>query len=66
MMFESDCEELVDATEVAARLGYKGARTVLDLRLHRLGFPSPVGRRGRALMWSWPQVETWSAGTVKR
>jgi hypothetical protein len=59
MTLDTDGEELVDAAEVAARLGLKNARTVLDLRVHRLGFPAPVGRQGRALLWSWPQVELW-------
>jgi len=39
----------------------KSARTVLDLRVHRLGFPAPVARQGRALLWSWAQVEMWDA-----
>jgi hypothetical protein len=61
MMLDTDGEELVDAREVAARLGLKSARAVLDLRVHRLGFPAPVGRQGRALLWSWSQVELWGA-----
>jgi hypothetical protein len=59
--FETGGHELVDAREVAARLGLKSARTVLDLRVHRLGFPAPVARQGRALLWSWAQVELWDA-----
>ncbi len=46
MTFDTDGQELVDAREVAERLGLKSARTVLDLRVHRLGFPAPVGRQG--------------------
>jgi hypothetical protein len=61
MMLDTEGEELVDAAEVAARLGLKSARTVLDLRVHRLGFPAPVGRQGRALLWSWSQVEMWGS-----
>lgn len=61
MTLDTDGEELVDAREVAARLGFKSARTVLDLRVHRLGFPAPVGRQGRALLWSWSQVASWDA-----
>ena len=61
MTFDTDGRELVDAREVAARLGLKNARTVLDLRVHRLGFPAPVGRQDRALLWSWSQVELWDA-----
>lgn len=56
-------DELVDAREVADRLGLKNARFVLDLRIHRLGFPDPVGRKGRSMLWSWQQVESWGATT---
>jgi hypothetical protein len=61
MTLDAEGQELVDAQEVALRLGLKNARTVLDLRVHRLGFPAPVGRQGRALLWSWPQVEMWGS-----
>jgi hypothetical protein len=64
MVLDVDGAELVDAPEIAERLGLKNARQVLDLRVHRLGFPEPVGRRGRRLMWSWTQVEMWSAAGV--
>lgn len=60
-MLDTDHDDLVDAREVAFRLGLKSARTVLDLRVHRLGFPAPVGRQGRALLWSWSQVEIWGS-----
>jgi len=59
-IYGSGGDELVDATEVAARLGLRNSRAVLDLRVHRLGFPAPVGRQGRSLLWSWSQVERWS------
>jgi len=58
---DSEGEELVDAGEAALRLGFKSARTVLDLRMHHLGFPAPVGRMGRSLLWSWSQIERWDA-----
>jgi hypothetical protein len=61
MVIDKDGEELVDAPEVAERLGLKSSRQVLDLRVHRLGFPEPIGRQGRKLIWSWVQVESWSA-----
>ena len=44
MVMDLDGEELVDAPEIAQRLGLKSSRQVLDLRVHRLGFPEPVGR----------------------
>ena len=59
-------DELVDAQELAARLGLRSTRQVLDLRLHRFGFPEPVGRTGRRLIWSWPQVEAWSGDALIR
>jgi hypothetical protein len=52
--------ELVDANEIASRLGLRNGRAVLDLRLHRLGFPVPATRAGRTLLWSWPHVEAWA------
>lgn len=64
MVVEVEGDEFVDALEIAERLGLKHPRHVLDLRVHRLGFPEPVGRRGRRLMWSWTEVELWSAGSL--
>jgi predicted DNA-binding transcriptional regulator AlpA len=61
MTMDMEGLELVDAREVAARLGLRSARTVLDLRMHRLGFPAPVARQGRSLLWSWAQVELWDS-----
>jgi predicted DNA-binding transcriptional regulator AlpA len=60
MTSDLDGEELVGAAEVASRLGLKRSRQVLDLRLHRFGFPRPVARTGRSLVWSWPQVANWA------
>jgi predicted DNA-binding transcriptional regulator AlpA len=53
---------LVDAREIAQLLGLRDGQQVLDLRLHRLGFPQPVGRRHRALVWLRAEIEAWSAG----
>jgi predicted DNA-binding transcriptional regulator AlpA len=61
MVMDIDGDEIVDAPEIADRLGLKSSRQVLDLRCHRLGFPEPVGRQGRKLIWSWSQVESWAA-----
>jgi predicted DNA-binding transcriptional regulator AlpA len=52
---------LVDAREIAALLGLRDGQQVLDLRLHRLGFPQPVGRRRRALVWLRSEIEAWAA-----
>jgi len=61
MVMDIDGDEIVDAPEIADRLGLKSSRQVLDLRCHRLGFPEPVGRQGGKLIWSWSQVESWAA-----
>ena len=60
MVIDIEGDEMVDAPEIAERLGLKSARQVLDLRVHRLGFPDPVARQGRKLMWSWAQVDAWA------
>jgi predicted DNA-binding transcriptional regulator AlpA len=54
---------LVDAQEIAEILALRDAQVVLDLRLHRLGFPQPVGRRRRALVWLRSEIESWWRGT---
>jgi predicted DNA-binding transcriptional regulator AlpA len=56
-------DRLVSAVEIAQRLGLKDGQTVLDLRHHQVGFPSPVARRSRSLVWSWDDVQTWVFGT---
>jgi len=66
MRIDTGGEELVDAGEVATRLGFKNARVVLDLRMHHLGFPAPIGRQGRSLLWSWRQVERWDTSGAAR
>jgi predicted DNA-binding transcriptional regulator AlpA len=60
MVMDMNGDEVVDAPEIAERLGFKSSRQVLDLRVHRLGFPDPVARHGRKLMWSWSQVDAWA------
>jgi predicted DNA-binding transcriptional regulator AlpA len=64
MVIDIEGDEMVDAPEIAERLGLKSARQVLDLRVHRLGFPDPVARQGRKLMWSWSQVDTWATTSL--
>ena len=64
MVMHIDGEEIVDAPEIADRLGLKSSRQVLDLRVHRLGFPDPVARHGRKLMWSWSQVDAWATLSI--
>jgi hypothetical protein len=58
-MADIDVDALVTANELARTLGLRDAQAVLDLRRGPIAFPSPVGRRNRALVWSWYEVETW-------
>jgi len=64
MVMHIDGEEIVDAPEIADRLGLKSSRQVLDLRVHRLGLPDAVARHGRKLMWSWSQVDAWATLSI--
>jgi hypothetical protein len=57
---EIEEDRLVSATEIADRLGLKDGQVVLDLRLHRVGFPAPIARRSRTMVWSWDDVEMWA------
>lgn len=52
---------LLTAREIAQLLELRDAQQVLDLRRHRLGFPQPVGRRRRALVWVRSEIEEWAA-----
>lgn len=53
-------ETLLTATELAQVMGLRDPQQVLDLRRTDVGFPEPVGRRNRSLVWSWSDVEVWS------
>jgi hypothetical protein len=54
-----DEESLVTAGELAGLMGLRDAQAVLDLRKHPVGFPAPIGRKHRALVWSWHDVQSW-------
>ena len=58
-MTENEVEALVTADELAQAMGMRDAQAVLDLRRSPVAFPAPVGRRNRALVWSWDEVATW-------
>jgi predicted DNA-binding transcriptional regulator AlpA len=54
-----DVDQLVDAAEIADRLGVSG-RQVVQNWMHRYDdFPEPVVRRTRAVLWYWPDVKKW-------
>jgi predicted DNA-binding transcriptional regulator AlpA len=53
--------ELVVAADIAERLGLSRAR--VSVLAGSPGFPRPVGRLGRSLVWRWSTVERWARET---
>lgn len=62
MADEPRLSDLVDSQQIADRLHVE-RRTVNNWRAKAIGFPEPVLRRQRLLMWSWPQVRQWAVRT---
>jgi hypothetical protein len=62
MADEPRLSDLVDSQQIADRLHVE-RRTVNNWRAKAIGFPEPVLRRQRLLMWSWPQVREWAVRT---
>jgi predicted DNA-binding transcriptional regulator AlpA len=58
-----DVTDLVGAAEVAERLGLAHPQTVHTLRRRDPSFPEPVAALKRALVWNWPDVESWARST---
>ena len=58
-----DTDNLVGASEIAARLGVKRPQVVHDWRRRYDDFPEPVAHLRQALVWSWPDVERWARAT---
>jgi len=58
-----DTDDLVGAAEIADRLGVAQVQTVHTWRRRYDDFPEPVARLKQALIWSWPDVETWAGAT---
>ena len=56
-------DDLVGATEIAARLGVAYVETIHNWRRRYPDFPQPVAKLRQALIWSWPDVETWAKAT---
>jgi hypothetical protein len=56
-----ELDDLVTGAELARRIG------VSTQRVHQLrtedGFPVPVGKVGKAIVWRWRDVETWAKKT---
>lgn len=56
-----DLEELVTGAEIGRRIG------VSTSRLHQLreqdGFPEPLGKVGKAIVWRWADIQKWAHRT---
>lgn len=56
-----DPDELVDANEVAALTGLKNAKHVSVYNGRKsTGFPAPVIRKGRCVLWRRQDIEEWA------
>lgn len=56
-------DDLVGAAEIAERLDLSHPHAVHTWRSRYPDFPEPVARLKRAMIWSWPDVETWAKAT---
>ncbi|MDQ3176147.1 MAG: hypothetical protein M3Q72_01175 [Actinomycetota bacterium] len=55
-----DLAELLDASEVAARLGLSHRNSVSVYRKRHADFPEPVVVKSRCLLWRRSDVEAWA------
>lgn len=53
--------ELVVAADIAERLELSRAR--VSVLVGSPGFPRPIGRLGRSLVWRWSSIERWARET---
>jgi predicted DNA-binding transcriptional regulator AlpA len=53
--------ELVIAVDIARRLGISPAR--VHVLVGGPGFPKPLGKLGRSIVWRWSSVERWARQT---
>jgi hypothetical protein len=58
-----DLDDLVDATEIARRLGVKRPQVVHDWRRRHNDFPEPIAHLGNGHVWLWPEIESWAVAT---
>ena len=58
-----DADDLVSASEIAARLGAQRPGVVHDWRRRHAEFPQPIARLALGYVWSWPDVESWARRT---
>ena len=58
-----DVDDLVDAAEIARRLGVKRPQVVHDWRRRHDDFPQPVTHLGNSYVWLWPEINHWAIAT---
>jgi hypothetical protein len=56
-------DDLVGATEIAARLGLTQSRVVHQWRQRHVDFPAPIATLAMGMVWAWPDVERWARMT---
>lgn len=50
--------ELVIGADIARRLGISPQR--VNVLASASGFPNPIGKLGRSLVWRWSAIERWA------
>lgn len=55
-----DVDHLVNAAQIADRLGLRDGQVVRNWRGRAREFPEPVVDRDRLTLWEWPAVERWA------
>ncbi len=56
-------DDLVGATEIAARMKLAHVETVHNWRRRYDAFPQPIATVSGVLVWAWPDVEAWARST---
>jgi predicted DNA-binding transcriptional regulator AlpA len=56
----SVAEELVSGAEIGRRLGVSREAVRKWAKAPERGFPTPLGRVGRAVVWDWGTVKAWA------
>lgn len=58
-----DVDDIVSASEIAARLGVKRRGVIHDWRRRHADFPKPVAQVALVHLWLWSEVERWARKT---
>ncbi len=52
--------QLMEASEIARRLGIKRTQVVDQWRREHSDFPPPAAVRARTPLWRWDEIERWA------